>query len=138
MPIDLARLPVEIGFILAHAATAHEFTGELQVQKADGHHATSEYLIDDVKRGAPASSVDGVPAGLQPATCNLRTQVSIYRIPPAAVTRRRAVLAAFSTCRQDRHRDPASPGVGAATVKAWSPIAVMIRAGSLALRMTTT
>jgi hypothetical protein len=29
MPIDLARLPVEIGFIFAHAAAAHEFEGEL-------------------------------------------------------------------------------------------------------------
>jgi hypothetical protein len=29
MPIDLAGLPVEIGFILAHAATAHEFEREL-------------------------------------------------------------------------------------------------------------
>src|SRR5262249_26875041 len=61
MQIDLARLPVEIGFILAHAAAAHEFERELQVQKADGHHATSRYLMDDVERGAPASSVDSVP-----------------------------------------------------------------------------
>jgi hypothetical protein len=29
MPIDLARLPVEIGLILAHAAAAHEFEREL-------------------------------------------------------------------------------------------------------------
>jgi hypothetical protein len=28
MPIDLARLPVEIGFILAHAAATHEFERE--------------------------------------------------------------------------------------------------------------
>jgi len=25
VPIDLARLPVEMGFILAHSAAAHEF-----------------------------------------------------------------------------------------------------------------
>jgi hypothetical protein len=29
MPVDLARLPVEIGFILAHAAAAHELEREL-------------------------------------------------------------------------------------------------------------
>jgi phosphoglucomutase len=34
-----ARLPVEIGFILAHAATARKFTRELQVRKADRHRA---------------------------------------------------------------------------------------------------
>ena len=28
-PIDLARLPVEIGFILAHATATHEFEREL-------------------------------------------------------------------------------------------------------------
>src|SRR6516225_10461225 len=50
MPIDLARLPVEIGFILTHAATAHEFTRELQVRKADRHRATTEYLIKGVDR----------------------------------------------------------------------------------------
>src|SRR6516162_2084731 len=49
---DLARLPVEIGFILAHAATAHEFERELQVRKADRHRATSEYLIN-VERAPP-------------------------------------------------------------------------------------
>src|SRR6516165_6794306 len=57
MPIDLARLPVEIGFILAHAATAHEFTRELQVREADRHRATTEYLIKDVDR-APACQWD--------------------------------------------------------------------------------
>src|SRR6516162_11298318 len=57
MPIDLARLPVEIGFILAHPATAHEFTRELQVRKADRHRATTEYLIKDVGR-APACQWD--------------------------------------------------------------------------------
>src|ERR1700720_4842149 len=59
MPIDLAGLPVEIGFILAHAATAHEFERELYVRKADRHRATSEYPIKDVDR---APGIRGQPA----------------------------------------------------------------------------
>src|SRR6201997_1607423 len=50
MPVDLARPPVEIGFILAHATAAHEFERELYVRKADSHRATSQYLIDDMER----------------------------------------------------------------------------------------
>jgi hypothetical protein len=51
MPIGSAGLPVEIGFILAPAATAHEFERELYVRKVDRHRATSEYLlIKDVDR----------------------------------------------------------------------------------------
>ena len=57
MPIDRARLSVEIGFILAHAATAHEYECELQVRKPDRYRATSEYLIKDVDR-APVCQWD--------------------------------------------------------------------------------
>src|SRR5262249_34282511 len=53
VPIDLARLPVEIGFILAHAAAAHEFEGELEVRKVDRHSATSRDLVDNVESAPP-------------------------------------------------------------------------------------
>src|SRR5580704_7911224 len=66
MPIDLAGLPVEIGFILAHAATAHEFERKMYVRKADRHRATSEYLFKDVDR---APGIRGQPGSAHGKTC---------------------------------------------------------------------
>src|SRR5262249_57779641 len=57
MPIDLARLPVEISFILAHAGAAHEFERDLQVRKADRHRATSKYLIGAVETAPERSGI---------------------------------------------------------------------------------
>src|SRR5580693_3257386 len=73
MPIDLAGLPVEIGFILAHAATAHEFERELYVRKADRHRATSEYLIKDVDR-APGIRGQPAPRTVKPALVIVKTR----------------------------------------------------------------
>jgi hypothetical protein len=39
--MNLARVPVEKGLILAHATGADEIEGELHVRKADSHRATS-------------------------------------------------------------------------------------------------
>src|ERR1700756_2137777 len=75
MPIDLAGLPVEIGFILAHAATTHEFERELYVRKADRHRATSEYLIKDVDR---APGIRGQPPArrtVNPAIVIVKTRL---------------------------------------------------------------
>src|ERR1700736_1768105 len=73
MPIDLAGLPVEIGFILAHAATADEFERELYVRKADRHRATSEYLIKDVDR-RPAFEASPARRTVKPALVIVKTR----------------------------------------------------------------
>src|SRR4029077_29815 len=73
MPIDLAGLPVEIGFILAHPATAHEFERELYVRKADRHRATSEYLIKDVDR-RPAFEASPARRTVKPALVIVKTR----------------------------------------------------------------
>src|ERR1700720_3519596 len=84
MPIDLAGLPVEIGFILAHAATAHEFERELYVRKADRHRATSEYLIKDVDR-APGIRASPARRTVKPALVIVKTR---FWLPGRFLSRR--------------------------------------------------
>src|ERR1700726_1577385 len=82
MPIDLAGLPVEIGFILAHAATAHEFERELYVRKADRHRATSESLIKDVDR---APGIRGQPGSAHGKTCPCDRQNPVLTTGPVSL-----------------------------------------------------